>query len=290
MTVLWNDTTEQDHTARGHPLVVLPLGAATLHESNRMEREQIDRHQFIFDLCVAARDISGDLIPPTAVPRETYFSDEHLWRLEVGAVCDLVHEYYGGVLVCIAHQLYFPAAALARCVHEVCFQFKYLAEHEEELRDWEEWQLAQDYHLLKTFLEHDLGLLRPDSAREMEHIVRKKTADIEHILGGPPPSRRHPWRTTNQIFDNLSDVKTLPDERGRGFRRHTIGFFSEYTHPRRFPVPPESLTLISASFSVLLTLRRAMELCRKKELLAAEADTHAAHIMKECERLMEDTD
>ena len=253
-----------------------------------MEQKQIDRPQLILDLCVAARDILDDLIPPIVVPRETYFSDEHLWRLEIGTVCDLVHEYYGGVLVCIAQQLDFPAAALTRCVHEVCFRFKYLAEREGELRDWEEWQLTQDYHLLETFLEHDVSILNSDAAGETERMIRGKMADIEDLLGGPPPSGRHPWRTTSQIFDNLVDVETLPNERGRGFRRHTIGFFSEYAHPRRFPVPPESLTLYSANFSVLLTLRRAMELCRKKKLLAAEADTQAGHIMEECERLLED--
>ena len=253
-----------------------------------MEQEQIDRHQMILDLCVEARDVLDHLIRPVMSPRESYFSDEHLWRLEVDTVCDLVHVYYGGVLVCIEQQLNSPAAALTRCVHEVCFRFKYLAEHERELRDWEEWQLSQDYHLLKTFLEHDVKVLNPDAVGETERMVVGKMATIEDLLGGPPPPRQHPWRTTSQIFDNLTDVETLRNERGRGFRRHTIGFFSEYVHPRRFPIPPEDLTLFSAGFSVLLTLRRAMELCRKKKLLPPEADTRAGHIMKGCERLLKD--
>ena len=254
-----------------------------------MEQKQIDWAQMILDLCVATRDVSGHLIPPVVVTRETYFSEDHLWRLETDTVCGLVYEYYGGVLVCIEQQLDFPAAALTRCVLEVCFRFKYLAEHEVELRDWEEWQLTQDYHLLKAFLEHDVRALNPASADgELGHMVRGKMAAIEDLLGGPPASRQHPWRTTSQIFDNLVDVETLPNERGRGFRRHTIGFFSEYIHPRRFPIPPEDLTLFSVGLSVLLTLRRAMELCRKKRLLAAEADTRAGQIMEECERLLDD--
>ena len=265
-----------------------PPGAASLQNSTQMEQKQIDRAQTILDLCVAARDVMDPHGPSIVVTRETYFLDEHLWRLEIETVCGLVHEYYSGVLVCIEQQLEFPAAALTRSVHEVCFRFKYLAEHEWELRDWEEWQLAQDYHMLKTFLEHDLRFLNPNDDGEFWHMVKGKMADIENLLGGSPPPRRHPWRTTSQIFDNLLDVATLPKERARGFRRHTIGFFSEYTHPRRFPVPPEGLTLFSADFSVLLTLRRAMELCRKKNLLPPEADKRASQIMEECERLLDD--
>ena len=253
-----------------------------------MEQKQIDRSHMILALCRAASDVVDNLAPPVGVSRETYFADENLWRLEIDTVCGLVHEYYSGVLACLQQHLDFPAAALTRSIHEACFRFKYLAEHEEELRDWEEWQLSQDYYLLKISLEHDLSSLGTGNAGEVGHLLEGKLAAIEELLGGPPLPRRNPWRTTSQIFDNLVDVETLPNERGRGFRRHTIGFFSEYTHPRRFPVPPEGLTLFSASLSVLLTLRRAMELCRKKDLLPAGADTRAGLIVEECERLLDD--
>lgn len=253
-----------------------------------MEQEQIARHQEILDLCVAARDVLGHLPAPDAATRKAYFSDENLWSLETNTVCGLVHEYYAGVLACIEQQLTFPAAALTRCVHEVCFRFKYLVEHEGELRDWEEWQLAQDYHLLKASLEHDVGVMIPDGDGELGHMLKGKMAAIEDLLGGPPPQRPHPWRSTSQIFDNLVDVATLPNKRSRGFRRHTIGFFSEYIHPRRFLIPPEDLTLFSVAFSVLLTLRRAMELCQQKLLLSPEAHAQAGKVMEECERLLGD--
>ena len=229
----------------------------------------------------------GYIPAPDAATRESYFSDEHLWSLETDTVCGLVHEYYAGVLACIEQRLTFPAAALTRCVHEVCFRFKYLVENEGELRDWEEWQLAQDYHFLKTILEHDVGIMIPDGGGELGHVLNGRMAAIEDLLGGPPPKQPHPWRSTSRIFDNLVDVATLPNERSRGFRRHTIGFFSEYIHPRRFPAPPEDLTLFSVAFSVLLTLRRAMELCRKKVLLPPDADTRAGQIMEQCERLLD---
>ena len=250
-----------------------------------MVQDQVDRAQMILDLCVAARDVLDHLIPPIVVPPERYFSDEHLWRLEIDTVCELIPEYYSGVLACIEQQLDFPAAALTRCIHEVCYRFKYLAEHEEELKDWEEWQLAQDYRLLKEYLEHDVMTLHPNDAEEAEQMVRRNMEEIEDLLRGPPqPRRGHSWRTTSQLFDNL--VATLPNNRGRGLRRHTIGLFSEYIHPRRFPRPPEDLTYFAVGFSVLLTLWRAMELCRKKNLLPKEADTQAGQIMEECERLL----
>ena len=253
-----------------------------------MEQKHTDQPQIILTLCRAASDVVDNLVPPVGASRETYFSDENLWRLEIDTVCSLVHEYYSGVLVCLQQHLDFPAAALTRSIHEVCFRFKYLAENERELRDWEEWQLTQDYHMLRTFLEHDLEFLNPNGDKEFVHTLHGNMAALDDLLGGPPPPRRHPWRTTGQIFDNLADVGTLPNERARGFRRHTIGFFSEYTHPRRFPAPPEGLILLSAGFSVLITLRRVMELCRKKKLLPPEVEERASQIMEECERLLRD--
>ena len=221
------------------------------------------------------------------MPRETYFSNEHLWRMETDTVCALVHEYYAGVLACIERQLNSPAAALTRCVNEVCFRFKYLVEHEEDLRDWEEWQLAQDYHFLKTSLQYDVRFIGPDN-QDVEHTVRGELANIERLMGGTPSQRSHPWRTTSQIFDNLEDVKTLANDRSRAFRRHTIGLFSEYIHPRRFPIPPEDLILSSVGFGVLLTLRRALELYQQKQLLPPEVHAQAGKVMEECERLLGD--
>ena len=166
-----------------------------------MEQEQIARHQEILDLCVAARDVLGHLPAPDAATRKAYFSDENLWSLETDTVCGLVHEYYAGVLACIEQQLTFSAAALTRCVHEVCFRFKYLVEHEGELRDWEEWQLAQDYHLLKASLEHDVGVMIPDGDGEL--LAHAKGEDGGHR----GPAGRSTTAATASLALNEPDLR-----------------------------------------------------------------------------------
>ena len=92
------------------------------------------------------------------------------------------------------------------------------------------------------------------------------------------------------MLDNLTDIATLPNDRARGFRRHTIGLFSEYIHPRRFLNPGVELTLLATDSATLLTLWRAMELCRDKGLLPRQANTRALEVMEECERLQSSVD
>ena len=76
---------------------------------------------------------------------------------------------------------------------------------EKELKDWEESQLARDYHLLRAYLEHDVRLLNPSHAAESGQVVRGNIREIEDLLGNPPRPRPHPWRSTSHIVDNLSD-------------------------------------------------------------------------------------
>ena len=253
-----------------------------------MTQAERDKHQQILDLLGSLPGVLDQFVLPVETTPEGYFTDENLWRMEIDVVCALTDEYYSGALACIEQQLHSPAAALTRCVLEICFRFKYLVEHQREIRDWEEWQLTQDYHLLQDFLRHDVRFAHPGGDVDLETTLQGRMADIEALLGGPPRAQKPPWRNTEQIFANLADVATLPNNRARGFRRHTIGIFSEYVHPRRFPLASESLTLAALKFAVLVTLRRAMELCRTKHLLTPEADTRAGQIMETCEHLLAD--
>ena len=241
----------------------------------------MDRHSAILDLCAVTEHILYQIPLRAAASREGYFATGNLWSLEIESTCSQIIQYHRGVWALINQELNRPAATLARSIHEACFRFKYLAENEHELRDWAEWEITQYYYSAKDSLQHDV----PDDHTELRSILEKAMEDWEHVLGGPPTRRPHPWRSTSEIFRNVEE--DVPDRRGKGLRRHLVGFFSEYVHFRRTVEPPPDLIVSSVEFSVLLTIRRAMVLCREKGLLPLDASEQASEIVQECEKLLE---
>ena len=240
----------------------------------------MDRHSVILDLCVTTEHILYQIPLRGAASREEYFATGNLWSLEIESTCSQIIQYHRGVWALVNQGLPRPAATLARSIHEACFRFKYLAENEHELKDWEEWQITQDYQFAKDSLQHDFA-----DDTEVRRSLERAMGEWEHLLGGPPARRSHPWKSTNEIFRNVEE--DVPDGRGKALRRHLIGFFSEYVHFRRTVDPPPDLTLSSVEFSLLLTIRRAMVLCQEKGLLPPYASEQASEIVQECEELLE---
>ena len=243
----------------------------------------MDRHSEILDLCSVTERILCQMPLRAAVSREEYFAAANLWSLEIESTCSQIIQYHRGVWALIDQGLPRPAATLARSIHEACFRFKYLAENEHDLKDWEEWQIAQDYQFAKESVLYDLA-----DDNEIRHRLENAMEEWELLLGGPPAKRPHPWKSTSEIFRNV--VEDVPDGRGKALRRHLIGFFSEYVHFRRTVEPPPNLTVSSVEFSVLLTIRRAMVLCQEKGLLPVDASKQAGEIIRECEELLEQRD
>ena len=239
----------------------------------------MDRHSAIIDLCASTEAILRE-IPIRAASRAEYFTPDNLWSLEIESTCNQIIEYHWGVWALVNRGLSRPAAALAKSIHEACFRFKYLAENEHELQEWAEWQINQDYHFARDSLQYDVALDDTETRRSLECAMER----CKQLLGGPPTRRPHPWKSTREIFRNVEN--DVPDGRGKGLRRHNIGFFSEYVHIRRTVEPPPELTMFAVEFSVLLTIRRAMVLCREKGLLPLGANKHAGEIVQECEELL----
>ena len=240
----------------------------------------MDRPSEILNLCEATERVLCQMPLRAAASREEYFAAANLWSLEIESTCSQIIQYHRGVGALINQGLPRPAATLARSIHEACFRFKYLAENEHDLKDWEEWQIAQDYRFVKDSLQHDLA---DDS--EIRNNLERVMEEWEKLLNGPPAKRPHPWKSTSEIFRNVEE--DVPDGRGKALRRHLIGFFSEYVHFRRTVEPPPDLTVSSVEFSVLLTIRRAMVLCQEKGLLPVDASKQAGEIIRECEKLLE---
>ena len=239
----------------------------------------MDRHSEILDLCAIAEHALSQIPLELAASRAEYFAPRNLWSSEIESTCNQIIQYYRACGLLISQEFPRPAAVLARAIHEACYRFKYLAENECELKDWEQWQLAQDYQLANSSLRHDLA---PDD--EVGPDLERALERLEYLLDGAPTQRPHPWRTTSQIFRALET--DLPDGRGKALRRHVIGFFSDYVHFSRSIEPPPGLTMWSVGLSVLLTIRGGMVLCLDKELLPVRDRELANEIVTECERLV----
>ena len=240
----------------------------------------MDRHSEILDLCTIAENVLYQIPLEVADSREEHFAPRNLWSLEIESTCSQIIQYYRACGLLISQELPRPAAALARGIQEACYRFKYLAENECELKDWEHWQLAQNYQFVSLSLRHDLAPddeVRPELERALERW--------KYLLDGAPTQRAHPWRPTSQIFQAVE--ADLPDGRGKALRRHVIGFFSAYVHFRRSVEPPLGLTIWSVGLPVLLTIRRGMVLCLEKGLLPVEAREMGSKIVTECERLLQ---
>ena len=241
----------------------------------------MDRHSAILDLCAVTERILDKIPLPAAASREEYFKTSNLWSLEIASTCSQIIQYHRGVWALVDQGLPRPAATLARSIHEACFRFKYLAENEHELKDWAEWQITQDYHFARDSLQHDVA----ENDAETRRSLVRAMEEWGHLLGEPPRRRPHPWKSTSEIFRKVEE--DVPDGRGKALRRHLVGFFSEYVHFRRTVEPPPELTVFTVEFSVLLTIRRAMDMCRDIGLLPLDASEQASEIVQECEELLE---
>ena len=239
----------------------------------------MERHSEILDLFAMAEHVLYQIPLEVVHSREEHFSPRNLWSLEIESTCSQIIQYHRACGLLIQQDLPRPAAALARVIQETCYRFKYLAENNSELTDWEQWQLAQDYQFIGLSLRHDVSPddgIRPSLVGEMEWLAS--------LLDGAPKQRSYPWKTTSDIFRDI-EAEFL-DSRGKALRRHAIGFFSDYVHVRRNVEPPPSLTIWAVGFPVVLTIRRGMVLCLEKDLLPFEARGLATEIVTESERLL----
>ena len=151
----------------------------------------MDRHSEILDICAVAEHVFAQIPLEVADSREKHFASKNLWSLEIESTCSQIMQFYLACCLLVNQDLPRPAAALARAIEEACYRFKYLAENEWELEDWELWQIAQDYQLLNSFLLHDLS---PDAEGRIASSVRWSGGSTcwmghvrsAHIPGGVP--------------------------------------------------------------------------------------------------------
>lgn len=232
------------------------------------------------ELCDHVEKAIADL--PTHYPTtlDEMLDTDYLWELEIFWTCGQVIEHFRSVKLLIEAGLYRPAAALSRSVHESHIRFDYLADNEDQLRDWFEWQWARDYHQFKDELRYDLMLSGENANRLHEDIE-----SIVWLLGKTPGKPSHPWKS---VQDMLKDRHGI-DEAGSAQRTYRWLFtdLSQYVHIRGSYAPSAQLTSWLTEVSVLTTFFRAMRLCQDKRIIDPPAGQIAARCWETLTGLLE---
>ncbi len=201
---------------------------------------------------------------------------DNLWRFEVWGTCPPVIERYYSILSLVDQGWARSAVALSRGVHEAHIRFEYLADNEHELRSWVEWCMSREYHRCRERLQFDRGV-DPELDRESGELM----GHVERLMGGPPKNLPFPWKSPGSMLENIAGHS--PGICHKRLRRMLIEFPSEYVHIGFSGEPVSSWVVGTAELSVLLTVQRAMSLCRDKGLLSAQATKTADEIVAKCD-------
>ena len=226
------------------------------------------------EICDRVQEVVRTFPDAINVAPEEFFQPSNLWKIEVDSSCNQVVEHYRSIRKLAELGLYRPAAALSRNIHECCIRFIYLASHEDELEDWFEWQLSQEFHFNCDRLAYDEGL-RWDAKEELLQDKRR----IQELLGHEPTSKKSEWKSTSDMLRDI--VKDESPGTEKKLRRYLIGYPSTYVHFRVSAQPDPNLILGTTIESALGFLREAMNLSYSKAL----AGPTAVEIAGQCDRI-----
>ena len=230
------------------------------------------------NVCARVNEVLKALPTATGASRGEIFEQRNLWSVEIRSTCDQVMEYYKSILILVGQELYRPAASLSRSINEACFRLEYLSRNESELRDWMEWQMTRDYHLIHDLLKYETTVT--DSSKQnfeaqMEYLVA--------AIGVPPKKRGFPWKSTH---DMLSDITSdMPDGHDKRLRRLLYEYPSRFVHIRAGGVPSPDSAVGGARLSLLLAITLAMTLCRDEQLIPTDLSRETDEIVTMCNKL-----
>lgn len=232
------------------------------------------------EVCARVNKVLKALTTPPSVSREEFFGQRNLWSIEIQSTCYQVIEYYKSILILVGQDLYRPAAALSRSIHEACFRLEYLSRHKSNLRDWMEWQMSRDYHFIKDFLQYETTVT-DSSKRNFEEQMK----DLVAALGCPPKKRKFPWRSTDHILSDISS--DMPDGYDKRLRRLLYEYPSRFVHIRAGGGPTPDSIVGGARSSLLLVMTLAIKLCRDEHLVPTDLSRETDEIVTMCNKLRE---
>lgn len=233
----------------------------------------------VTEVCARGQEVLKEL-QPQGVPHAEFFEMDNLWRIEIWGTCQPLIECYQSILLLTDQRFLRPAAALSRSVHEAHIRFEYLADNEHELRSCIEWQMSRAYHRNLDYLRYDAGL-HPQSDREARALKR----DFEALLGRRPKKPPYPWRGNAMMLENIAGH--FPSGFHKMLLRRLIEYPSEYVHIGVSSEPAADSVIGTTELCVLLTIQRAMKLCRDKQLTSSRARETANEIVMLCDEWIE---
>ena len=198
-------------------------------------------HDETAEVCARVEQVLKALPIPTDTSREEIFERHNLWSEEIRSTCNQVIEHYKSTVILVGQDLYRPAAALSRSIHEACFRFEYLSRNKCELQDWTEWQMSQDYQFIKDFLQFEATV-----STSNKQNLGKQLKGLVDAFGGPPTQRRFPWKANGVILAAIASG--MSDGYKQRLRRLLYDYPSRYVHIRGVGLPsPESVVGSSPS-------------------------------------------
>ena len=230
-------------------------------------------------ICARVNEVLKILPTPTSVVTpEKIFGRRNLLSVEIRSTCSQMIEYYKSILILVGQELYRPAASLSRSIQEACFRLEYLCCNENELRDWMEWQMSQDYHFIKDFLQYETTVTDSNRRNFEEQMKELVTA-----MGYPPKKRGFPWRSTGEILSGISD--NMPDGYDKRLKRLLYEYPSRFVHLRAGGDPTPDYVVGGARSSLLLAITLAMKLCRDEQLVPTDFSRETDEIVTMCNKL-----
>ena len=201
---------------------------------------------------------------------EEFFAPDNLWRTEIEHTCVQAIEYFRAIMSLLDQRLNRPATALVRSIHELAIRFVYLADHQDELSDWVEWQMSRDYHLCLEAWRYD-----PGPKKALESRMRM----LEGLLGEKPKKPSDQWKAMAYM------LRDITRNQGAGtdlwFRRHFVAYPSQYVHMHAIDCPTARWTGYLAVLNFVGTVSVAMKLSVDKGLMSPTA----AEISERCDQL-----
>ena len=217
----------------------------------------------IDDLCVRVKKAMWEVPDPVRTSRKEFFAIDNLWMIEIQSTCRQSVEFFRSVGLLIDEGLNNPAAALSRSIHECWIRFHYLAENEDELSAWFEWQMSHDHYATLDSLCNYIGQGSADE--EDFRRLQQELKDVKDFLGEAPSKPKFQWKSPRSMLQAVTS--SLGPEAYRPLYRQLIADPSEYVHIHVNGHTSWSHVLQLSEISFVPIIKRAMQLCANKQLI-----------------------
>ena len=236
------------------------------------------------EVCGRVQEVLNALQRPKSMSREEVFKEPILWSAEIRSTCGQAIKYYESILVLVKQELYGPAGALSRSIHEASFRLEYLKLNEEELKHWMDWQFRHDYYFYDDCLKYEPCL----SESTRQEFERRRQEALDLLGTRPDKCLGDYWKPAGEIRKGITANPPEgydPEGYKKRLNRLLFKYPSTFVHIRWAYPPTGEYVVDGTRANLLFMIQLAMELCRDKELVPACLSGEIEGIITTCKRL-----